>query len=100
LPEAEFELYLSETERRAFSPATITDADALRAEIATIRKTGIARTREEHTPGIQGIGCAVTIDGELLGAFSVAIPSVRFDAEVEHHAAELLKRTVALLEAA
>jgi IclR family acetate operon transcriptional repressor len=36
----------------------------------------------------------------LLGAFSVAIPSVRFDPEVERHAAELLKRTVALLEAA
>jgi IclR family acetate operon transcriptional repressor len=100
LPQDEFETYLSESERRAFSPATITDADALRAEIAAVRQSGIARTREEHTPGIQGIGCAVSVDGELLGAFSVAIPSVRFDAEIERHAAELLKRTVALLEAA
>ena len=81
----------------AFTPATITAAEDLRREIATIRRTGIARTREEHTPGIQGIGRAVVIEGETLGAFSVAIPTARFDAGVERRASELLTKTCGLL---
>lgn len=98
LSEAEVEAYLAETERVAFTPATITSPEGLRREIAEIRRTGIARTREEHTPGIQGIARAVVVGGETLGAFSVAIPSVRFDASVEARTAELLRRTAALLE--
>lgn len=100
LPDRDVEAYLGEVERAAFTPATITATDSLRREIDAIRATGIARTREEHTPGIQGVGRAVVVSGELLGAFSVAIPTVRFDDEVERHAGELLKRTAALLEAA
>ncbi|MFA5966367.1 MAG: IclR family transcriptional regulator [Sphingomonas sp.] len=99
LPDAEFETYLAETQRVAFTPATITSSEELRREIAEIRRTGIARTREEHTPGIQGIARAVMVGGEVLGAFSVAIPTVRFNAAVEDNAAELLRRTAALLEA-
>lgn len=97
LPDAEIEAYFAAGERTAFTPATITDADALRAEIATIRACGHARTREEHTPGIQGVARAAIVDGETLGAFSVAIPTVRFDADVERRAADLLTRTAALL---
>ena len=52
LPEEEFERYLAETRREAFTVMTITSAAGLRAEIAEIRQTGIAHTREEHTPGI------------------------------------------------
>lgn len=99
MPDAEIDAYLRETERAAFTPTTITATDDLRREIAAIRQTGIARTREEHTPGIQGIGRAVIIEGETLGAFSVAIPTVRFDADVEQRAAELLTKTCALLAA-
>lgn len=97
LPDDEIAAYLAETDRAAFTPATITEAAALKREIATIRTTGIARTREEHTPGIQGIGRAVIVAGETLGAFSVAIPTVRFDTSVERRAAELLTKTGALL---
>ena len=100
LPEDEFEVYLGEVDRAAFTPATITAPDRLRAEIAEIRRTGNARTREEHTPGIQGLGRALIVGDDLLGAFSVAIPNVRFDAVVEARVSDLLKRTVALLEAA
>ena len=100
LPNEEFERYLKEAPRQAFTPATITSEAGLRAEIAEIKRSGVARTREEFTPGIQGIGCAVHIDGELAGAFSVAIPTVRFDEDIRHRATELLIRTVALFEAA
>lgn len=97
LGDDDLEAFLAETERRVFTPTTITDADALRREIAEIRRTGIARTREESTPGIQGIGKAVMIEGEAAGAFAIAIPTVRFDAEVEQRAVELLVTTSALL---
>ena len=97
LPDAEIETYLRGTERAAFTATTITAAEDLRREIATIRSTGIARTREEHTPGIQGVARAVIIEGETLGAFSVAIPTARFDAGVERRVAELLTKTCALL---
>ena len=99
LPDAEIETYLRSTERAAFTPATITAAGDLRREIAEIRRTGIARTREEHTPGIQGVARAVIIEGETLGAFSVAIPTARFDAGVERRVAELLTKTCGLLMA-
>ncbi len=97
MPDSEIAAYLRETKRIAMTAATITAKKDLEREIATIRGTGIARTREEHTPGIQGVGRAVVIEGETVGAFSVAIPTVRFDAEVERRAAELLTKTVALL---
>ena len=54
----------------------------------------------EHTPGIVGLGRTATIDGEVVGAFSVAIPVVRCDAEVERRASDLLTRTADLLAAA
>lgn len=100
LSEEELTRYFAETERRAFTAMTIVDEPHLRAEIARIRETGIARTSEEHTPGIIGLGRTALIDGEVVGAFSVAIPVVRFDAEVERRASDLLARTTDLLAAA
>lgn len=98
LPDAEVEAFLAQTDRQAFTPATIVSRDGLLAEVALVRRTRIARTRGEHTPGIEGVGCAaMTPDGELLGAFSVAVPSVRFDTDVERRAATLLTRAAALL---
>ncbi|WP_052134522.1 IclR family transcriptional regulator [Sphingomonas sp. 37zxx] len=100
LSDTEIEIYLGQAERATFTPATITDSDQLRREIAVIRTTGIARTREEHTLGIQGVGRAVVdAGGVLLGAFGVAIPSARFDPAVERRGSDLLQRTAALLEA-
>lgn len=99
LDEAELARYFAETDRHAFTATTITDEARLRAEIARIRETGIACTREEHTPGIVGLGRAATTDGDVVGAFSVAIPVVRFDAEVERRVSDLLARTAGLLAA-
>ncbi len=97
LDEAELEAFLAQSERRPLTPTTITGAAALRREIAEIRHTGIARTREESTQGIQGIGHAVSIDGTCIGAFAIAIPTARFDTTVEQRAVALLRATGALL---
>lgn len=96
-PNEELDRYLAEVDRPIVTPTTIADADALRREIADIRRTGIAHTHEESTPGIHGLGRAVLVDGVAVGAFAIAIPSVRFDREIEQRAVELLITTDALL---
>jgi IclR family acetate operon transcriptional repressor len=97
MPEEELDRYFAAGERQPFTETTIVEEAALRADIAGIRASGIARTREEHTPGIHGLGRAAWVGGELVGAFSVAIPTVRFDDAVERRAIGLLIRTVDLL---
>lgn len=86
LEEDELREYLERAPREAFTANTVVDEAPLRAELARIRAEGVAHTREEHTPGIVGIGRAVVKDGAVLGAFSVAMPLARFDAAVEARA--------------
>lgn len=97
LDNAAFEEYLATVPREGFTANTLVEAGALRAEIKSIRRTGIAHTSEEHTPGIMGIGCAVLANGVAVGALSLAIPAARFNHSVEARAADLLTRSAALL---
>ena len=97
LPAAELDRYFRESIRAAFTANTLTDETALRADLATARASGIARTREEQALGIAGIGRAVVIDGELVGAMSVTVPLARFDAKLERRVIELLAHATALL---
>jgi len=89
--------YLAGAELSAFTPNTITDAGRLRAELDEIRRTGIARTREEYNQGIYSLGKAALRDGVALGAFSIAIPAARFDERLEAAGIELLDRAAELL---
>lgn len=98
MDDEQLNLYFASTRREVFTPTTITTDTGLREEIAEIRRTGIARTHEEHTPGIRGLGQAVIIRGEVVGAFGIAMPLVRADAELERRAILLLSRTAELLE--
>jgi len=97
LPEPELDRYFRETNRQAFTPATLISEEDLRRDLLTIRKEGIAYSRQEHITGICGIGRAAVVEGTVIGAFSVAIPSARLDAELERRARELLIRTSELL---
>jgi IclR family acetate operon transcriptional repressor len=100
LTDDELDRYFAETERKRFTPNTITAEKALRKEIAEARKTGFASTDEEFNLGIFSIGRVVTIDGEAIGALSVAIPKVRCDEAMRERVKDLLERTAGLLEAA
>lgn len=90
--------YFAESERAAFTGRTVTQEADLRAELAEIRRTGIGRTREEHTPGIHGIAKVVMSKGRAVGAISVAIPLARFTPEMEATTIDLIERAVDLLE--
>lgn len=53
-------------------------AKGLRAEIAEIRRTGIAFDRDEHTPGISAAAIARRTVGDSVVAISVPAPTERF----------------------
>ena len=61
-----------------FTETTITSRTALLEEVATIRDTGFAIDREEHTEGICAIGFAVAIPGGDHFAITVPVPRQRF----------------------
>jgi len=98
LPDAELERYFAESERVRFTPSTITAEKPLRREIALARAAGVADTDEEYSLGIRGIGCVVQIDGQPVGALSVAIPKVRLSDNRRDEAVALLHRACTMLE--
>jgi IclR family acetate operon transcriptional repressor len=100
LPEAELARYFTESKREKFTASTVTAEASLRKQVAAIRESGFANTDEEFSLGIQGIGRAVTIDGEVIGALSVAVPQPRYSEEVERRVKDLLRRTGDLLASA
>jgi DNA-binding IclR family transcriptional regulator len=63
---------------RAYTPSTIHKPDALRQELAAVRKRGFSLDLEEHEPGVRCVGCPVMGPrGELLAAISIAGPTQR-----------------------
>ncbi|WP_068071903.1 IclR family transcriptional regulator [Novosphingobium lentum] len=97
LPAADLDRYFAETVRDPITPATLSGEVALRADLARTRETGIAEAHEEDTLGISGLACAATIDGRLVGAFAVAVPTVRFTEPLRERIVALLRRSVAAL---
>ena len=62
-----------------FTPATITDRDALYAELHRVRRDGVAYDREEILRGLACVGAPI-MDGEgsVVAAMSIAAPVERF----------------------
>lgn len=70
------------------SPRTITDIDALEAQLAAFRAQGYALDLEENEVGVNGIASSITDGlGEVAAAVSVAGPSNRLTQEVMEHLA-------------
>ena len=89
----ELDDYFESVALDAFTPQTLIDEASLREELQRIGRRGLARTAEEFTPGIIGIGRSViAADGTLLGAISVAIPAARATPILEERAAMLVMR--------
>lgn len=66
------------------------DADPVRAELAEIRRTGIAFDRDQHTPGISAAAVARRAVGGIVVAISVPAPTERF-AEKEQRIVDALR---------
>lgn len=64
-----------------FTPHTLTNAGALRADLALIRRDGYAVDREERNLGMRCIAAPVfDVHGEAVAGVSVSGPSARMDA--------------------
>jgi DNA-binding IclR family transcriptional regulator len=62
----------------AKTPNTHTRWDALSAELARIRKAGVAYDREENSPGISAVAMGFRMHDGQLGALSIPVPTQRF----------------------
>ena len=83
LPQAELDSYLDEVVFEPITPHTITSKRQLMDDLAEVRKSGFAYSREEFTPGITAMGTAVEHDGRMFGNINLAVPTARFTRERE-----------------
>lgn len=94
MSDEELDAYFAANPLRPFTDQSVTDPAALRAQLSAIRDSGVGRTAGEYTPGIVGLGMAVTVDGRAEGAFAVAIPLARATPDLEATAIGRLRRAV------
>ncbi|MER7416069.1 IclR family transcriptional regulator [Micromonospora peucetia] len=84
----------------ALTPHTVTDPDALRAELATVREHGYAVDREENTEGIVCFATAVPLAMPATDAISLSVPVARLAAAGEDRIVAALRRAVDQVQAA
>jgi DNA-binding IclR family transcriptional regulator len=71
------EALIARLDLRRFTPATLTDADALQQEVAAIRQQGHAFDREEHEAGIRCVAAPIGGGEGETGGVSVTVPAFR-----------------------
>lgn len=78
LPDDQVERRIESLRFHPFTATTLPDADALRREIAEIRRTGIAYDREEHEPGIHCVAAPIhSSNRDFAAGVSVTAPAYR-----------------------
>ncbi len=92
---ARLKAYLKATERQKFTAETVTSIRDLTAELAQIRRDGIARTRDERIVGASGLAAPIYAkDGSVAAAMLIAGPSERMRANGDRNE-HLLKEAAA-----
>lgn len=82
LSEDERESYLTRESFTPFTPHTITNRNALRAELGRIRRDGLAISNEEAHEGVVGVAAPVTdFRGRVRAAISISVPKSRWHKE-------------------
>lgn len=83
----------------AITDNTITDREALTAELETIRERGYAVNDQENVDGLRAMGVPVQVEGRVIGALSVSGPTHRMRGEwFQQDLPELLLGTANELE--
>ena len=92
MPDVMIDDYLRKVAFEPITPKTIRSAAQLWREIAQVRERGIAFSLEEFTPGICGIGVAIKArSGFPVGSLTLAIPTVRFNADSKQRGITVLE---------
>ena len=77
---------------------TITDVDILYRQLQHFRQLGYAWEEEESTEHIRCFAAPVRVDGEIVGAVSMAIPIFRFREEEQSAITDSLRNTASKIE--
>lgn len=98
LTDAKIDAYIARTAFEAFTPATISSAEALRGEIALIRRTGVAESNGEFAVGIMSIAMVLRDHGRVVGSIGVILPTARFNKAFGQEARRQLMAAVSRFE--
>jgi IclR family acetate operon transcriptional repressor len=93
MPGDQLNRYFDEAERERFTENTLCERKELERELAKTKKQGYARTCDEYTVGISAVGMVVPAAGEGTYSISVAVPTPRFDKDVERKIIDLLAKS-------
>lgn len=98
-PTEQLAYYLRTKKRQRFTKRTITDRKTLLAELAEVRRTGVAVNIEERVPGASAIGAPIFApSGRAIAGIIVAGPTARIVAR-RAEIAGLVKETAAQVSA-
>jgi DNA-binding IclR family transcriptional regulator len=99
LPDEEFERLAAEGAFEQRTERSVSEAEALRTEIAQVRIQGWARDDEEY---ISGAGCVAAPvhdhEGQVIAALTVSGPAERIREKFDHLVAQVKARAVAISE--
>lgn len=79
LPDEELQRRLSSTKLARYTDSTITDVNALRAELAEVRRRGFAIDEEEHEVSVKCVAVPIFDHKGIAAAMSVSGPVERMD---------------------
>jgi DNA-binding IclR family transcriptional regulator len=77
----------------------MSSVEAIRRNLVSIRKSGISRSNEEYLPGIVALAVVVWDKDGPIGAINVAVPTVRFNRDLERAIQRELKSAAKKFEA-
>lgn len=98
LAKADLERLLPRIVFHRYTDHTLMSADALKAELVEIRRTGNAYDREEHEIGIRCIAAPIhSADRAFLAGVSVTGPAYRVSDEALHGWAGIVRATAAMI---
>lgn len=72
------------------APGTIIDADALRGDLARIRRRGWASSYEENNAGAWGLAAPIIVNGQPLASIGLAAPTARYSKSTARDLARLV----------
>ncbi|MFD7087606.1 IclR family transcriptional regulator [Streptomyces sp. NPDC059892] len=100
LPGAELENRIAGHEFTAMTPASITDPEVLRAELAEIRERGVAVEHRESNPDVSCVAAPVRDSaGRVVAALSISVPMIRWSDAREEELARLAVKGAGALSA-
>lgn len=100
LSEQQFERFAARAEFKAYTPNSISSAEALRREIATVRRTGMAIDDGEFDAEVRCVALPVRdFCGQVIGAIGISGPVWRLSIETLHKHAKAVRAAAARLSA-